>query len=162
MVDVKSILTNRLEVVRRRITDNLAHRRASGRTAASLKVEVTESEGVLLADSSLLTLERGRGPGRVPHNFTAIIKEWIQAKGISVTAKTPSASPEAALNSMAGAIAYNIIRRGTTQFQTGRFDDIYSTVIEEETQTLSNEVSEYIALEIEKANENFKATNENG
>lgn len=156
MADVKTILTNRLERVKQRVTDNLARRKSSGKTAATLQVVAGDMGGSLFGASHLLSLERGRGPGKIPYGFVDIIKEWIQAKGLSVSSRTPSASPESALRSMAGAIAYNIMKKGTTQFQKGRYDDIYTTAIEEETRLLSDEVASYIALDIDKANTNFK------
>ena len=155
MADVRTILTDRLERIKQRITDNLSQRKASGRTAASLQLVVSDTGGAIYGASHLLSLERGRGPGKIPYGFVDIIKQWIQDKGLSVTSKRPNASAESALNSMAGAIAYSIMKKGTTQFQKGRYEDIYTTAIEEETKALADEVSAMLSLEIDKVNEKY-------
>lgn len=120
-------------------------RTTSGRSSASLSVDVNGHVGTLYGSSSFLVMERGRGPGKVPYRFFDIIRQWIKDKGISVTpipSKRLSAiSPEErGLNSLAGAIAYTIMKKGTRLHRDGGLDDIYSSVIKEELELMSKEL----------------------
>ena len=152
--DVRTIIQKRLNNVKARMATKLAKRTASGATVASLQVVMGNSGGALFGASHLLTLERGRGPGKVPYGFVGIIKQWIQDKGLSY-------SSEKDLNSFAGAVAYNLMKKGTAQYRAKRYEDIYTTAIEEETKELAREAAEYIGLQIHKANEKF-AKGKNG
>ena len=65
-------------------------RTATGKSVASLKVETGkngkgESSAFLTGGKQWEYMERGRGPGKVPYNFRDIIREWIVAKGISLS-----------------------------------------------------------------------------
>lgn len=79
------ILTEELEALKKKIIAQHfgAGQKASGRTAASLRVEVTEEEGTLYGRSPFGTLETGRKPGKVPQGFQAIIRKWMADKGIN-------------------------------------------------------------------------------
>ena len=84
MNDVKQILGIALEELRQRIIANhvAAGQVASGRTRASLRVEVRENEGILWGRSPFGTLETGRKPGKTPQGFVGIIRQWMKDKGI--------------------------------------------------------------------------------
>ena len=74
-------------------------------------------------------MERGRGPGAAPMNFVEIIMAWAQAKGISAKAKYgQNANQESAIRSFAGAVAFNIMKKGTKLHRTKQYDDIFTTV----------------------------------
>ena len=87
MSDVKNILSDELESLKLRIIANheKAGQKASGRTEASLHVEVTEDEGIIFGRNAFGTLETGRKGGNVPNNFSDIIKKWARDKGINIS-----------------------------------------------------------------------------
>lgn len=76
-MDVKKILSEELESLRKRIIANheAAGQVASGRTRDSLRVEATDNEGILFGRYPFGTLETGRKPGKVPKGFAAIIEQ---------------------------------------------------------------------------------------
>lgn len=114
---------------------------ASGRTSASLRVEVDATSGRIYGRRYFRGVEQGRAGGRVPHNFTSIIEQWIKDKGL-----TPSAIPykrqpsdrwqpkytpeERGLRQMASAIARTIEQSGTSLYRSGGRKDIFTNVIE--------------------------------
>lgn len=147
MSNVSDIIANCLERVKSRIQTRIAEegRTASGKTSASLTAEVSGMRGTLYGSQSMLVIERGRKPGKVPYGFRDIIKEWIKAKGISVkpipSKRSSNISPEErGLNSLAGAIAYNIMKKGTKLHREHGFNDIYTTVLNEEIELLGKEL----------------------
>lgn len=152
---VKEILARRLERVKERIVANMAAqgRNASGRSAASLKVEVEDGRGVLLGSSSFLHMERGRGPGKVPYGFRDIIRQWAVDKGIAIRPKSQRQTAEAALNSFAGAVAYGIMKKGTRLRRGNGFDDIYSSAFDEEMELMAVELGIGFAEQIMKIND---------
>ena len=142
MNDVKQILGIALEELRQRIIANhvAAGQVASGRTRASLRVEVRENEGILWGRSPFGTLETGRKPGKTPQGFVGIIRQWMKDKGIQAApipyVRKPSErwqpkyTPQERGNlSLAGAIAHNIKTKGTSLYCRGGRDDIYSNEI---------------------------------
>ena len=159
MATVTEILSTHLENIKAKVQARLSSegRQASGRTAASLEVSVSGSTGILMGSSALLSIERGRGPGAVPKNFTSVIKDWIIAKGISVkpvmaTRAAKLTPEERGLNSLAGAIAHTIMTKGTRLHRDKGFNDIYSSVLEEEIESLGKEISIDIAEKITTIN----------
>lgn len=98
---------------------------ASGRLAASLRYEVSETATgyrlVLYAASYALALEYGRRPGKFP-NITSI-RLWIDHKGI---VPHPDAKGRAvSKNSLAFLIARKIANQGTTIYQQGRPSQLF-------------------------------------
>lgn len=163
MNSVTDILSKCLERVKSRIQTRIAEegRTASGKTAASLTVEVNGLRGALYGIQSMKVIERGRRPGKVPYGFREIIKEWIKAKGIAVTPKyssrSSSLSPEErGLNSLAGAIAYNIMKKGTRLYREGGFNDIYSAVLKEEIESLGKEITIGMTKDVTTINDILK------
>ncbi len=126
------ILKYELNDLRLRIIDNhiRARQKASGRTIASLRVEVTENSGILWGRKAFGTLETGRRPGRVPKGFYKIILDWIEAKGIRVE------KPK----TFAYFIARKIAREGTQLYRDGGRDDIYSKEIDKTIKTIMEKV----------------------
>lgn len=160
MEQVQNILKRHLENVKTKVAQQMEanHRNASGRSVASLAVEVAGNVGTLFGSKSFLAMERGRKGGKVPKGFYDIIRQWIIDKGIAVTpipAKTQRAilSPEErGLRSMAGAIAHKIMTDGTRLYRDGGYNDIYTTAVKEELELLHMEVVSMTAQSIAKIN----------
>lgn len=117
------ILREELEALRDRIIAN--HRQAgqvaSGKTIASMQVNIDGDTGELTGRPYFGTLETGAKPWRneanmkhVPPPFNAVIEQWIKDKGLN-------------LNSWA--VAYKIIHEGTKLYRQGGRADIYSNEI---------------------------------
>lgn len=162
MASVKEILTKHLEAIKSRIQQEMASqkRNASGRTSSSLTVNVSGEKGVLMGSSAVEFVERGRGAGRVPKDFISIIKDWIKAKGISVTPiqsrRESSISPEErGLNSLAGAIAYTIMKKGTKLHRSNGYNDILTSAINEELEVMSQELAIGVVDSVERINQSL-------
>ena len=123
--------------------DNLAKTKtnASGRTSQSLRVVMTDTGGQIWGRRYFRGVEQGRAGGRVPHNFTSIIEQWIVDKGLTIKAiqykRKPSANwqpkytpEERGLRQMASAIARTIEKSGTSLYRSGGRQDIFTNVIE--------------------------------
>lgn len=160
MEQVSDILKRHLENVKANIAKQMEanHRNASGRSVASLTVEVAGNVGTLYGSKSFLAMERGRKGGKVPKGFYGIIRQWIIDKGIAVSpipAKTNRAilSPEErGLRSMAGAIAYKIMKEGTRLHRDGGYNDIYTSAVNDELKLLYQEVIGMTAQSIAQIN----------
>lgn len=162
MAGVQEMLQRHLENVKARVAQAMADnsRNASGRSVASLQVVVSENVGTLYGSKSFLVMERGKKPGKVPFGFRDIIKQWIIDKGISVTPipskrrDTKYTPYERGLNSLAGAIAYKIMKEGTKLHRDNSFNDIYTTAVQEELAALSEEMVLFTADSIAEINNN--------
>lgn len=145
------LVASELEALKQRIIEN--HRNAgqvaSGRTIASLKVEMTEDGGVLWGRSPFGTLETGRKPGKVPAGFWKIIRQWMDDKGIQVE------KPD----SFAYLVARKIAREGTQLFRNGGRSDIYSPEVKDTVDRVSDGIGILFGSEVEHINLNF---NEDG
>lgn len=152
---VREILNESLIAMEREIVSRMQQqgRMATGKTASSLTHTATDIEGTLSGSAAFVTLERGRGPGKVPSNFASIIREWIQAKGVSVSSN--GKNEEQAIMSASYAIATHIKKNGTRLYRTGGYNDIYSTVIKKGTDDLFDKLTIDISSEIDKINEEF-------
>jgi hypothetical protein len=148
---VIELVASELEALKQRIIEN--HRRAgqvaSGRTIASLKVEITEDGGVLWGRSPFGTLETGRKPGKVPAGFWKIIRQWMDDKGIQVE------KPD----SFAYLVARKIANEGTQLFRNGGRSDIYSPEVKDTVERVSDGIGILFGSEVEHINLNF---NEDG
>ena len=146
MAEITDILTQHLNTIKTRVAERMVaeKRNASGRTVSSLSVEVNGDHGTLWGSKVFLVMEKGRGPGAVPKGFQEIIYEWAKSKGISAKAKAIAGqpqSPEGALRSFAGAVAYNIMKKGTRLYRNKQYYDIFSTVLNEELEKMSEELA---------------------
>lgn len=141
-LSVSQILSDELGSLRAAIINNIraTGEWASGKTAASMQVFVTDTSGELVGRRAFGTLETGRKPGRVPRNMADIIYEWMKAKGIHgepmpYVRKGPhkyGSAQERGDRTMAANIAYAIRERGTVlhqRYQKGERVDVYSTAI---------------------------------
>lgn len=160
-----SIFAEELEALRQKIKAQhiSAGQKASGRTAASLRVEVEPEHGTLWGRSPFGVLETGRKPGKMPSGFTGIIKQWIRDKGISVTPipyktdrphkYTPEERGE---NRLAFFIARKIKRSGTALFRNGGRSDIYSNAIPETTRRIADRLVKLLSTSIDNIKLNGK------
>lgn len=145
------LVASELEALKQRIIENhrSAGQVASGRTIASLKVEITEDGGVLWGRSPFGTLETGRKGGKVPAGFWKIIRQWMDDKGIQVE------KPD----SFAYLVARKIAREGTQLFRNGGRSDIYSPEVKDTVERVSDGIGILFGSEVEHINLNF---NEDG
>lgn len=145
------LVSSELEALKQRIIENhrSAGQVASGRTIASLKVEITEDGGVLWGRSPFGTLETGRKPGKVPAGFWKIIRQWMDDKGIQVE------KPD----SFAYLVARKIAKEGTQLFREGGFYKIYSPEVKDTVERVSDGIGILFGSEVEHINLNF---NEDG
>lgn len=153
------ILISHLNNIKNKIAERMVAtgRSASGRSVASLEVEVKDGHGILWGSKSFLAMEKGRGPGAIPMGFTEIIMAWAKAKGISVQSKVRQPSdPEAPLRSFAGAVAYNIMKKGTKLYRTKQYDDIFSSVVEEELEKMGEDMAINFLDKITMINDNIQ------
>lgn len=148
---VMELVSSELEALKQKVIENQENSGlvASGRTIASMKVEVTEDGGVLWGRSPFGTLETGRKPGKVPAGFWKIIRQWMDDKGIQVQ------KPD----SFAYLVARKIANEGTQLFRNGGRDDIYSPEVKDTVKRVSQGIGILFGSEVEHINLNF---NENG
>lgn len=146
MNEVTDILTRHMENLKSKIQSRMndERRNASGRSSTSLSVQIMGQTGMLFGSSSFRVMETGRGPGKVPYGFFEIIRQWIKDKGISVTAipskRHSTISPEErGIRSLAGAIAYTIMKKGSRLHRDHKTDEIYSKALEEELALMADE-----------------------
>lgn len=163
----RQIMSEELEELRKVIITNHieAGQKASGRTARSLHVVVSEDRGTLYGRNPFDTLETGRKAGKVPENFTDIIKQWMKDKGISVqpipykTDRQHKYTPEErGENSFAYLVARKIKEKGTRLFINGGRSDIYSNAIPETTRKIGDRLLELINIDISSIQLNRKET----
>lgn len=161
--EVRWYIRQCLETVSERIKLNIDEkgRTASGATAASLSVSFGNLGGTLYGSSSFLAIQRGRKGGRVPRGFVGIIRQWIIDKGISVRPvpvkrKSKYSDEERAQLSAARAIAYTIMKKGTSLYRRGGYDDIYDTAIAEETEKLRPKLLDVFYITIRDINQNMR------
>ena len=125
---VREVIRQELEELQFKIAENIRAKglNASGRTIASMHVETTENGGTLFGRAFFGALETGSAPHKnaynPPVNFFAIIRAWMDAKGIQ-------GSDEMETNSIAWAITKTIRAKGTRQYRRGARADIYSSEI---------------------------------
>lgn len=145
------LVASELEALKQRIIENhrSAGQVASGRTIASLKVEITEDGGVLWGRSAFGALETGRKGGKVPAGFWKIIRQWMDDKGIQVE------KPD----SFAYLVARKIAKEGTQLFRNGGRSDIYSPEVKDTVERVSDGIGILFGSEVEHINLNF---NEDG
>lgn len=154
--EVNKLLTFHLGNIKVGIAQRMAAlgRMSSGRSVASLQIEVKDSKGNLSGDKQWETMQRGRRPGKVPSNFREIIKNWVRAKGINIQPRIGQ-SQKQAIESFNYLVTRNIMQKGTKLYRDKGYNDIYDTLLEEEIKKLTNETASVLELEIDKINDNF-------
>ena len=159
MEAIRDIVIRHVEEVRKGIEANMSSlgRTTSGRSVASLKIEDDGTDGLahvlLTGGKQWEVMEHGRGPGRVPYNFTQVIREWILKKGISYRHLAPSGNPERGLESLSFLIARSIMKKGTKLYRDHGDNDIFDTLLEEETEKLAMESVGIVETEFETIND---------
>ena len=152
------ILQEELEKLRMNIISNhlKAGQKASGRTAASMHVEVSEDSGTLWGRNAFGVLETGRKAGRVPKDFQGIIMQWMKDKGIQaapipyLTSRPHKYTPQQrGTLRMSYLIARKIRREGTKLFRAGGRQDIYSPEIEKTMERIETRMVSLIKSKIE-------------
>lgn len=152
------ILQEELEKLRMNIISNhlKAGQKASGRTAASMHVEVSENSGTLWGRNAFEVLETGRKAGRVPKDFQGIIMQWMKDKGIQaapipyLTNRPHKYTPQQrGTLRMSYLIARKIRREGTKLFRAGGRQDIYSPEIEKTMERIETRMVSLIKSKIE-------------
>lgn len=152
-LDVQDIIVKHLDAVKQTIMQQMAFykRNASFAHVDSLQIEAQSNYGALWGLYSFNYLETGsrpwsKRPPFVPRWFHNIIRQWIIDKGIPVTLipyKTDRphkySVQERSLQMAAGAIAYNIMKKGTALYQTGIPQDLFSGAINRECEAIANE-----------------------
>lgn len=156
ITEVDRLLTLHLGNIKVGIAQRMAAsgRMASGRSVASLVVDVKDSEGVLSGGKQWETMQRGRGPGKVPSNFREIIKNWVIAKGINVQPRKGQ-SQRQAIESFSYLVTRNIMQKGTKLYRDKGYNDIYDSLLEEEIKKLSAETLAVMEIEIDKINDSY-------
>lgn len=133
-------------------------RNASGRTSASVRVEMHDSGCKITAASYFGVEETGRRPGKVPGNIIGILEAWIEAKGIEVRQvpyiRQPSdrwqpkfSVAERSRKLAAGAMAHAIKTSGTRLYQDGGEAVIYTPAIENLLNDLTRDIADILVKE---------------
>lgn len=129
----------RLRIIERHIN---AGQKASGKTIASLHIEMLEDKGILWGRQAFEVLESGRKGGKVPKGFYKIIQQWVNDKGIQV--KNPK--------SFSYLVARKIANEGTSLFRKGGRTDIYSTDMDKTIENIKNKVFGIFEKDVEHIN----------
>ena len=162
--DIDNAMLAALERIRATIAANITEKglKASGRTAASMRIERDAFGMRLVGRPYFQSLELGRPSGRVPRNFAGIIRQWIIDKGLSVRMIPYKREPserwqpkytveERSLRMAAGAIAHKIATSGTLLYRQGGRSDIYTPIIREEVENLQKTYTDIVAKSISDA-----------
>lgn len=146
--EAKKVVSEELGALRQRIIDNhlKAGQKASGRTIASLRVEVDNDGGTLFGRKAFGTLETGRKGGRVPKGFYHIILQWVKDKKIQVE------KPK----TFAYFVARKIAKEGTSLYRRGGRDDIYSNEIPKTTESVLKRITGLLSADVENIHINSK------
>ena len=136
--EIRQILLEELEDLRRRITENMgkADQIVSGKTRESMQVSVQGNAGVLTGRQAFATLETGsrpwsKKPKRTPKWFADLIGEWIDAKGLD-------------LNQWA--VAHTIIHKGSKLYREGGRADIYSPELQKTIDRIGDRIVDQYAV----------------
>lgn len=145
--EIEDVLRSVFEQARQDIIAN--HERAgqvaSGRTRDSVKVEVvpgvSEYTATLYGREYFGALETGARPWRKqyqhpPKPFVETIQQWMTDKGISGVS--------------AYLVARKIMREGSKLYRDGGREDIFTPVLQEVEEKLSQEISKIFDLSIDK------------
>lgn len=136
--EIRQILLEELEDLRRRITENMgkADQIVTGKTRDSMQVSVQGNAGVLTGRQAFATLETGsrpwsKKPKRPPKWFADLIGEWIDAKGLD-------------LNQWA--VAHSIIHKGSKLYREGGRTDVYSPELQKTMDRIGERIIDQYAV----------------
>lgn len=121
---------------------------ASGRTSESLEYTITDDNHIIITGRPYFrSIEQGRPAGKVPYNFTDIISQWIDNKGI---ASHFGITNEKEKRSVAYLIGRKIKEEGTDLYRDGGREDIYTSVINEKLDDLNKQLEDGIIAAVEQ------------
>lgn len=138
--ELTDAVANRLQRLKEDIAESINRHglTASGRTAQSLRVVVTDKEISLYGRAFFAALETGasRWTGATGvrctwNEFRNIIRDWVSAKGLVFG---QAREQEQAIS----AITSKIIRTGTKQKRSGQRLDVYSSLVDEAVEDCAN------------------------
>ena len=137
-----NIVIEEVEKLKQRIADNIVStgQNASGSTIQSLTIQSSDDSVTLFGRPYFGTLETGRKPGKMPP--VSSILDWIKAKPIPVPTKMKDTS-------FAYAIAKKIANEGTSLYQKGGRNDVYSNEIPNTINSISRKLLGLFTTEIE-------------
>lgn len=133
----------RMERLRDDISQNIVRtgKRASGRTQASLKVQTEGNSVALYGRPFFASLQYGSKPwnGATGNRMTfagfrEIIRQWVVDKGL----RFGQAEEQ---DRTISAITASIIRKGSRQYRTATYTDVYDTLIAKAVQDISEMTS---------------------
>lgn len=121
---------------------------ASGRTSESLEYTITDDNHIIITGRPYFrSVEEGRPAGKVPYNFTDIISQWIDDKGI---ASHFGITNEKEKRSVAYLIGRKIKEEGTDLYNKGGREDVYTNVIESMVGELQEAVADGYKAAVER------------
>jgi hypothetical protein len=135
---VREILSEELETLRGDVIQRQkdAGAMATGETARGYETEASGMRGQLTGYYYAPVLETGRKPGKVPRDFKAIIRRWIEAKGLQPR-------DGETIDRMASSIAWVIRTEGTWLHRNGIRADIYGTPAARFSERTARRVAEF-------------------
>lgn len=138
LTDLDEIMAKWAENVVNKIRENLDRTgtTASGRTKESIEYTVENGTLVITGRPFFRGVETGRPGGKVPYNFTDIIRQWMKDKNI----EGQFGNTESERRSAAYLIGQYIKANGTSLYRNGGREDIFTNVINEELPELEKEV----------------------
>lgn len=154
---IRKILKERMQAIKDGITRRMAEekRTVTGRSVNSLAIVMQSNTSAYLeGDAQWKTMQKGRAPGKGPHNFREIIEKWIDDRGISVVPKGNQTN-EAAKRTLAFLITRSILKKGTALYRDHKSNNIYDSVVEEELKNMQVEAGAFFELATDKINDRF-------
>lgn len=161
--NIKKTIIVSLQSLKNKIIENhtAAKQQASGRTIRSLLIQETPKGAVLTGRKAFSTLETGRRKGKTPKDFNQIIQQWVLDKGIPFQSipykRQPSdkwhpkyTAQQRGLMSIAGAIAHNIAKQGTSLYKQGGRKDIFTEPTAEAVSEIKQNLAGIFKTEIKK------------
>lgn len=145
MDDLNQVILNSLQELVGEIQQNIDR---SGKTTtgkAKREIEI-QSDGFnykVLGVPYFNTLEDGREGGNVPKGFYYLIKDWAINKGLFQ-------STDRDLSRFAYFTSRKIANYGTEQYRLGKRTDIYTNTINNFIDTLTDKVSDFYMININK------------
>lgn len=147
---LRNEIVEALEALKERIAQNIIEqgKNATGKTIASMYVEVDGEHYRLIGRPYFAALQTGRQPtppGTPPSvpTLQQAILEWVEAKGLANGNEAVSLS---------WAISKSIHQKGTKLWQRGGGDDVYSSAIDETLLSLRQLLEKNLIEEIENIN----------
>lgn len=160
---VEKLIRSSLERIKSRIGSQMDHysRHASHKSINSLRIESNPAWGILWGDRSFIAMETGRGAGKVPRGFVGIIQQWIIDKGITING-IKGKNEALKQRRVAYLIAKRIRESGTSLYRSRRTQDIYSSAIQTELNTLSEKIAYKIDSSLDRIIERFIKSKKHG